>query len=196
MGVNYKPSNKTFVNFNIFKRDENDSFALKDLGGDVRQYVNIEGTKTVYNGLELSVNHKFGNGFSGKVSYYRTWWNEPVYKSTAQYWKPKSTWTVDLDYTKSKVNLGISGVGRYEINDQAKANGRSYRMLRDESFWIWNAYINYRPTKNLKLFARVNNLLNKEYNNVGMATGKLGGVAFINTCNEGRNFVAGVEYEF
>lgn len=195
-GINYQPDKKTFLNFNIFKRDESDSFAIKDLGNNVRQYVNIDTEKTVYKGMELSVNHKFGNGFSGKVSYYRTWWNHPVYLSTAQYWKPKSTWTIDLGYEKSKLNLGVTGVGRYELNDQAKANGRSYRMLLHDSFWVWNMYVNYRPTKNIKVFARINNLFDKEYNNVGMATGALGGVSFINTCNEGRSFVAGLEYEF
>ena len=60
-----------------------------------------------------------------------------------------------------------------------------------------NAYANYKPTKDIKIFARINNLFDKDYSNVGNWFAlKDGSIDAINYSDEGRNFMVGVEYSF
>ena len=72
-----------------------------------------------------------------------------------------------------------------------------YDSLPTDSFWVVNAYANYNPTKDIKIFARINNLFDKDYSNVGNWFDlKDGSIDAINYSDEGRNFVVGVEYSF
>ena len=107
---------------------------------------------------------------------------------------PKDIVSVNVDYSKGKTDVGLFGLGKYHLYGKSPAY---YESLPTDSFWVFNLYANYKPTKDIKVFARINNLFDKDYSNVGNWFDLSdGSIDAINYSDEGRNFVVGVEYSF
>lgn len=187
-GANYQIDETSFLNANIYRREEDNSISwVKE--GTKRKYVNVDGT-AVNNGFELAYEKKFDDNWKAAVSYFRHWSN----KTGKQSFLPKDIVSVNVDYTKGKTDVGLFGIGKYSLYGKSPLY---YQSLPTDSFWVFNAYVNYRPTKNIKLFGRINNLFDKDYSNVGNWFDlNDGGLDAINYSDEGRNFVIGVEYSF
>ena len=188
LGANYQIDDTSFLNANIYRREEDNSISwVKE--GTKRKYVNVDGT-AVNNGFELAYEKKFDDNWKAAVSYFRHWSN----KTGKQSFLPKDIVSVNVDYTKGKTDVGLFGVGKYSLYGKSPLY---YQSLPTDSFWVFNAYVNYRPTKNIKVFGRINNLFDKDYSNVGNWFDlNDGGLDAINYSDEGRNFVVGVEYSF
>ena len=188
LGANYQIDDTSFLNANIYRREEDNSISwVKE--GTKRKYVNVDGT-AVNNGFELAYEKKFDNNWKAAVSYFRHWSN----KTGKQSFLPKDIVSVNVDYTKGKTDVGLFGIGKYSLYGKSPLY---YQSLPTDSFWVFNAYVNYRPTKNIKVFGRINNLFDKDYSNVGNWFDlNDGGLDAINYSDEGRNFVVGVEYSF
>lgn len=188
LGANYQIDDTSFLNANIYRREEDNSISwVKE--GTKRKYVNVDGT-AVNNGFELAYEKKFDDNWKAAVSYFRHWSN----KTGKQSFLPKDIVSVNVDYTKGKTDVGLFGIGKYSLYGKSPLY---YQSLPTDSFWVFNAYVNYRPTKNIKVFGRINNLFDKDYSNVGNWFDlNDGGLDAINYSDEGRNFVVGVEYSF
>ena len=188
LGVNYQIDDTSFLNANIYRREEDNSISwVKE--GTKRKYVNVDGTAQ-NNGLELAYEKQFDENWKTKLSYFRTWSN----KSGKQSFLPKDIVSINIDYSKGKTDVGLFGLGKYNLYGKSQLY---YDSLPTDSFWVVNAYANYKPTKDIKIFARINNLFDKDYSNVGNWFAlKDGSIDAINYSDEGRNFMVGVEYSF
>lgn len=189
MGINYQADKSTFLNANIYRRNEENSISWINDGSGKRKYVNVD-QEVISKGFELSVEKKFNKYLSGKAGYFHTW-SKPAAKLS---FSPQDIITLSLNYTKDKINLGIDGVGKYKLY------GKDYRYtdsIPETTFWVWNLHANYQAMKNVKIFAKVNNLLDKEFSNVGNWLDLNNGTYdYLNYCGEGRSFVVGMEYTF
>ena len=187
-GMNYQIDDTSFVNANIYRREEENSISwIKE--GTKRKYINVDGTAQS-NGFELAYEKQFDDNWKTKLGYFRTWSN----KSGKQSFLPKDIVSVNVDYSKGKTDVGLFALGKYHLYGKSQLY---YDSLPTDSFWVCNAYVNYKPEKNIKIFAKINNLFDKDYSNVGnWFVLNDGSIDAINYSDEGRNYMLGVEYSF
>ncbi len=101
---------------------------------------------------------------------------------------PVSAWNVGLRYHADKVTAGIYGKGTI-----ARA-GRVGDPYADKitSFWVWDAEVNYQATKDLTVFATINNIFDQLYTERTYDLDPNGDWY----SRPGRNITAGVKYSF
>lgn len=95
-----------------------------------------------------------------------------------------------MTYTKDKWDIGIDGKGFLGRDGN---NIESHGWPSDK-YWVFNVSANYKMNKNLKLFAKCNNIFNQEYAEQTNAIwgGKPGDWYGM----PGRNFILGAELTF
>lgn len=187
-GVNYQVDDSSFLNANIYRREEDNSISWVKQGTK-RKYVNVDGT-AIANGFELAYDKKFDDNWKAALSYFRHWSNY----SGKQSFLPKDIVSINVDFNKGKTNTGLFALGKYHLYGKSHKYAES---LPCTSFWVCNAYVNYKPTKDIKIFGRINNIFDRDYSNVGNWFDlNDGGIDAINYSDQGRNFVVGVEYSF
>ena len=87
---------------------------------------------------------------------------------------------------------GILLLGR-GVFDQA--NGRGENLFANNTYWVWNASVNYKLNKQAKLYVKVNNIFNQFYSSWDNDTG--GFLGFEEWYAEpGRNYQIGINYTF
>ena len=149
-------------------------------------------------GFDFELNRKFSEQWSTKLGY--SYLNYIYKKGTTQFgYLPKHLMTVGADYTAGKWEVGLDGRGFLgRGGDQVKAEG-----WPSSHYWVFNLGINYKPTKNMKAYLKVNNITNTlyaEHTNViwaDMGPGQGGQVGSADWYGmPGRNFLAGMEFNF
>ncbi len=157
------------------------------------QYYNSDGV-TYSKGFDISLNKRFSDCFGMNVSY--SYLNMKA-RSEKEYRNdngrlPISTWNIGLDYSRSKLDASFNGRGVI-----GRTGNKSIASVVDHdhyvTYWVFDLGMNYRPTSDLRIFARVNNLFDKYYSEYGTA-----GYTTIKNWYSmpGRNFQLGVEYTF
>jgi vitamin B12 transporter len=88
---------------------------------------------------------------------------------------------VGIDYTDAIWDIGITGRG---------ASGRSLDKFTSSSYWVWDTSVSYKLDSNTRVYMKVNNIANKDYeiNGTDSNYGGPGGCPM-----EGRNYQLGIQ---
>ncbi|HWR38606.1 MAG TPA: TonB-dependent receptor [Patescibacteria group bacterium] len=102
---------------------------------------------------------------------------------------PRGTWNIGLDYDKDKINAVLNGRG---IINREGGYGKNV-VGEFKNFWVWDLTVNYKASKDTKVYVKVNNLFNKFYAEQG-SDGNPSKTYWYSA--PGRNYQMGVEYNF
>ena len=187
-GFNFAVDKNTQITANVFRRDETNGFTYKTVSGGKRQYINNP-NKNTYNGFEFNMAKRFDKNLAVDLGYFRMWSGDnPIVVST-----PSDIVTLGVSYRQDKYDLGLKGIGRYDICRPASlAAGVKY--IPEETFWVWNLSANYQASQDTKVFAKINNLFDQYYMPASWYNAATSVMADISA--KGRNFLVGVEHSF
>ena len=151
--------------------------------------------KADINGFNLSLDKQFSSHWEAGIGY-------SYLHAPAQNGKninlngvlPESTLNVNVTYKADKFNASLDGRGimnRY-------GNKQHPEMRNYASYWVWDMAANYHFTKNATLFARVNNIFDQFYTDVGSSYGPNAGPTQYPYWYSapGRNFEMGLQFTF
>ena len=189
-GVNHWFTDSLDGTFNVFHTHAKN---LIDYDDTTSHYRNSG--KTNANGFSLSLNKEFSRHWNASLGYsylhMQAKAGENINNNGAL---PESTLHVNVSYKADKFNASLDGRGvmnRYGSKE-------SPEMRNYSSYWVWDMAANYHFTKNATLFARVNNIFDQFYTDIGSFYGHdadpsraLGWYSA-----PGRNFEVGMQFTF
>lgn len=187
-GINHNFSDTLSGTFNIFHTH------AKNLIQFGNGYENTG--KANVNGFSLNLNKDFSQHWNARIGY--TFIHSPA---TAEYYNinnngiiPESTLNINVGYQTDKFNASLSGYGimnRY-------GNKANNEMRNYANYWVWDLAANYQFTKEATLFARVNNIFDQFYTDVGSSFGPnaAGNYSERWYSAPGRNFEIGLQFQF
>jgi vitamin B12 transporter len=147
------------------------------------------------NGFNLNLNKEFSRHWSTYVGYTYMHMNAQKDENINNDGSiPESTLNVGVTYKADKFNASLDGRG--VMNRYGK---KAYPEMRDyANYWVWDVAANYQFAKGATLFARVNNIFDQFYTDVGSSYGPNADP----TSNQdwysapGRNFEIGMQFTF
>lgn len=187
LGVNQQLDDTCMATFNIYKTKADNIIAFDSA---TYKYNNIANEVTY--GWSLGIKKNFSDKFNAYVNYTNT--RIPA-ESSQKYenrdgYIPKGEYNIGLDYTLNKFNANLTTRGLiHRPGRKANADKVADNL---KTFWTADVAMNYAPTKNLRVFAKVNNLFDKFYTDQ-MYDMRPEGSWY---SAPGRNFQVGVEYKF
>jgi len=190
-GINHNFNETLTGTFHIFQRNSNHviGFVYTDLTTYTGHYINIDEEKA--HGWDVQLNKKFSNVFNGFVGYTGINVESSDQQDNASGYIPKGTWNIGVNYRQDKYDVAILGRGIIDRVGPTSSDGSP--ALPTDTYWVWDASINYKITKGTRAFIKVNNIFDKyyaEYSNV--AYGSSGDWW---PC-PGRNYQIGIQYQF
>lgn len=151
--------------------------------------------KADINGFNLSLDKQFSSHWEAGIGY-------SYLHAPAQNGKninlngvlPESTLNVNVTYKADKFNASLDGRG---VMNRYGSKG-SPEMRNYANYWVWDMAANYHFTKNATLFARVNNIFDQFYTDVGSSYGPNAGPTQYPYWYSapGRNFEIGMQFTF
>lgn len=151
--------------------------------------------KADINGFNLSLDKQFSSHWEAGIGY-------SYLHAPAQNGKninlngvlPESTLNVNVTYKADKFNASLDGRG---VMNRYGSKG-SPEMRNYANYWVWDMAANYHFTKNATLFARVNNIFDQFYTDVGSFYGPSADPAKSKGWYSapGRNFEIGMQFTF
>lgn len=190
-GVNHRFTDSLDGTFNVFHTHAKNLIVFDDTTSHYRN-----SGKTNANGFSLSLNKEFSRHWSTYVGYTYMHMNaqegENINNDGAI---PESTLNVGVNYKADKFSASLDGRGvmnRYGSKE-------SPEMRNYSSYWVWDMAANYHFTKGAVLFARVNNIFDQFYTDVGSSYGPdaddpVRGYDWYSA--PGRNFEMGLQFTF
>lgn len=136
-------------------------------------------------GVNLSLQKKAGEHFDLNLGY--SYIHADVSNSLVLGNLPKHRLTVGADYHNGGLTINLDGTGVMDRYCKAGSIMEDYA-----SYWVWDLAADYKMDNGFTVFGRVNNIFDQFYTDIGTSYDP----------NEswfsapGRNFVAGVSYEF
>lgn len=183
-GVNHRFTDSLDGTFNVFHTHAKN---LIDYDYTTSRYRNSG--KTNANGFSLSLNKEFSRHWNASLGYsylhMQAKAGENINNNGAL---PESTLHVNVSYKADKFNASLDGRGvmnRY-------GSKKHPEMRNYSSYWVWDMAANYHFTKNATLFARVNNIFDQFYTDVGTSSDPYG--TWYSA--PGRNFEIGMQFTF
>lgn len=157
------------------------------------QYLNTG--KTINTGVNMSLTKKFSDHLSGTLGY--SYFDGDI-RNDSRVYMPKHELNVGLNYTDKKFDAYINGRGvmdRYTSTKSSYGVSESKTMKDYSSFWVWDIGADYKITKEATIYARVNNVFDQFYTNIGSSSPSYGpsGTWF---AAPGRNYEVGMQYRF
>lgn len=192
-GVNHKFDDTLSGTLNIFHTYAHNMIKCDpDLTG-IYNYKNED--RANINGFNLNLNKEFSRHWSTYVGYTYMHMNAQEGKNINNDGTiPESTLNVGVNYKADKFNASLDGRG---VMNRYGSKG-SPEMRNYANYWVWDMAANYHFTKNATLFARVNNIFDQFYTDVGSFYGNdadpsraLGWYSA-----PGRNFEVGMQFTF
>lgn len=184
-GVNHRFTDSLDGTFNVFHTHAKN---LIDFDRTTSRYKNSG--KTNANGFSLSLNKEFSRHWNASLGYsylhMQAKAGENINNNGAL---PESTLHVNVSYKADKFNASLDGRGvmnRY-------GSKKDPEMRNYSSYWVWDMAANYQFTKNATLFARVNNIFDQFYTDVGSSSGPDDMYWY---SAPGRNFEMGLQFTF
>lgn len=181
-GANHEFSDTLTGTFNIFHTHAKNLIQF----GSTR-YENSG--KTNVNGFSLNLNKNFNQHWNAGIGYsYLHMQAKSGQNINSDGKLPESTLNINVGYTADKFNASLYGRGI--MNRYGKA---SKPAMRDyANYWVWDLAANYQFTKEATLFARVNNIFDQFYTDVGSSQDPYG--TWYSA--PGRNFEIGLQFQF
>lgn len=189
-GVNHRFTDSLDGTFNVFHTHAKN---LIDFDRTTSRYKNSG--KTNANGFSLSLNKEFSRHWNASLGYsylhMQAKAGENINNDGAL---PESTLHVNVSYKADKFNASLDGRGvmnRYGSKE-------SPEMRNYSSYWVWDMAANYHFTKNATLFAKVNNIFDQFYTDVGSSYGPSADPTQWQGWYSapGRNFEMGLQFTF
>lgn len=189
-GVNHRFTDSLDGTFNVFHTHAKN---LIDFDRTTSRYKNSG--KTNANGFSLSLNKEFSRHWNASLGYsylhMQAKAGENINNDGAL---PESTLHVNVSYKADKFNASLDGRGvmnRYGSKE-------SPEMRNYSSYWVWDMAANYHFTKNATLFAKVNNIFDQFYTDVGSSYGPSADPTQWQGWYSapGRNFEVGMQFTF
>ncbi|SDE10508.1 TonB-dependent receptor plug domain-containing protein [Sporomusa acidovorans] len=184
-GINHKFDDTTEGKISYFKRQLTDAINWQDIGTDVynSHWVPSNVDKQKADGIELQVSKQLTSTLKGFVGF--TYMDVQNKTGSADYARdpnvPKKTWNIGASYVDEKLSVDIKGTAAFD-----RINPKYYNYI-EKSYWVWDADINWKFSKEYTAFLTVNNIFDKYYNNYAAnSTYPCGG----------RNYVVGVKAVF
>lgn len=189
IGANIKFDNKTYMDFNFYRRTQKDAIAAGKLSNGNTAYVNLPG-KTATKGLEVSFTKYFGKYFQGRFGYAHLGADSPSVITRFA----RDQFSARLSYVRKDYNINIEGLARYDIVPTSPFITNKVKYLPETTYWVWNVSMNYHVNKHLNAFLKVNNIMDLYYMNVTSYDTANQEMAYFTS--PGRTFVVGLEYTF
>jgi vitamin B12 transporter len=193
-GISHKFDNSLTGTFHVFQRNSNNVVAWKHTGPGMYDGINQNIDKEKAHGWDVQLNKKFSNDFSGFVGYTQTTVKSPGKQNNAYGYIPKGAWNVGVNYRQEKYDIGLLGRGIIDRVGPTASSGLP--ALPTNTYWVWDASINYKVTKDTKAFLKVNNIFDKYYaelSNVAYGFPQTAGDWW---SSPGRNYQIGIQYQF
>lgn len=181
-GVNHTFSDSFTGTFNIFHTHAK----------NLIQYVNgYENTgKANVNGFSLNLNKDFNQHWNASIGYSFIHMpaTAPNKNINSDGILPESTLNINVGYQADKFNANLSGRGIMN-----RYGNKYYNEMRNyANYWVWDLSANYQFTKEATLFARVNNIFDQFYTDIGSSQDPY--VTWYSA--PGRNFEIGLQFQF
>ena len=198
IGYNHIIDDNNNLSMHAFRRKADVTIGLT---GDATasQYSNYKNSKDV--GFDIQYNKRFDSRWDAYVGY-----SFLKHESDANYWVdtlklgylPRHSVTMGVNYSYDKWDIGLTGRGFLSRDDAQAAGSENDSMYKmnwpNNHYWIFNIAANYQATKNVKVFAAVNNIFDTLYAE-SMVQGAYAQPGDYYSM-PGRNYVAGVEVSF
>lgn len=187
-GINHNFSDTLSGTFNIFHTHAK----------NLIQYVNgYENTgKANVNGFSLNLNKNFNQHWNASIGYSFIHMpaTAPNKNINSDGLLPESTLNINVGYQADKFNANLSGRG---IMNRYGKKGND-EMRNYANYWVWDLAANYQFTKEATLFARVNNIFDQFYTDVGTSYGPNADPTNYQYWYSapGRNFEIGLQFQF
>lgn len=188
-GVNHQFDDTLSGTFNVFHTYAHNIIQAERIG-NTYNYIYENMDRANINGFNLNLNKEFSSHWSTYVGYTYMHINAQKGKNiNNDGFIPESTLNVGINYKADKFSASLDGRGvmnRYGSKE-------SPEMRNYSSYWVWDMAANYQFTKNATLFARVNNIFDQFYTDVGSSSGPDDMYWY---SAPGRNFEMGLQFTF
>ncbi|WP_444225482.1 TonB-dependent receptor plug domain-containing protein [Dialister succinatiphilus] len=193
-GVNHQFDDTLSGTFNVFHTYAHNIIQAERIG-NTYNYIYENMDRANINGFNLNLNKEFSSHWSTYVGYTYMHINAQKGKNiNNDGFIPESTLNVGINYKADKFNASLDGRG--VMNRYGK---KAYPEMRDyANYWVWDVAANYQFAKGATLFARVNNIFDQFYTDVGSSYGPDANPASYQYWYSapGRNFEIGLQYQF
>lgn len=192
-GVNHEFDDTLSGTFNVFHTHAKNII--------VYGYNGYENTgKTNISGFNINLSKEFGPHWTTSVGY--SYLFSPTRKDVPgnnininnNGQLPESTLNINVGYQTDRFNANLSGRGIMN-----RYGAYNYPEMRNYgNYWVWDLAANYQFTKEATLFARVNNIFDQFYTDVGTSYGPNANPASYQSWYSapGRNFEVGLQFQF
>lgn len=189
-GINHNFGDNLTGTFNVYHTHAKNILYADP--SDNYHYAN--GGKSSLNGFTINLDKKFSSHWAAGIGY--SYLHIPAKEGQNINFNgslPESTLNINVDYNTPKFNVSLSGRGimnRY--GTKADWRGNPTKMSNYANYWVWDLAANYQFTKEATLFARVNNIFDQFYTDIGSSQDPYG--TWYSAL--GRNFEIGLQFQF
>lgn len=189
-GINHNFGDNLTGTFNVYHTHAKNILYADP--SDNYHYAN--GGKSSLNGFTINLDKKFSSHWAAGIGY--SYLHIPAKEGQNINFNgslPESTLNINVDYTTPKFNISLSGRGimnRY--GTKADWSGKPTKMSNYANYWVWDLAANYQFTKEATLFARVNNIFEQFYTDIGSSQDPYG--TWYSA--PGRNLEIGLQFQF
>lgn len=193
-GVNHQFDDTLSGTLNIFHTYAHNIIQFEQIG-NTYNYIYENMDRANINGFNLNLNKEFSSHWSTYVGYTYMHINAQKGKNiNNDGFIPESTLNVGINYKADKFNASLDGRG--VMNRYGK---KAYPEMRNyANYWVWDVAANYQFAKGATLFARVNNIFDQFYTDVGSSYGPNADPTKYQDWYSapGRNFEIGMQFTF
>ena len=189
-GINHNFGDNLTGTFNVYHTHAKNILYADP--SDNYHYAN--GGKSSLNGFTINLDKKFSSHWAAGIGY--SYLHIPAKEGQNINFNgslPESTLNINVDYTTPKFNISLSGRGimnRY--GTKADWSGKPTKISNYANYWVWDLAANYQFTKEATLFARVNNIFDQFYTDIGSSQDPYG--TWYSA--PGRNLEIGLQFQF
>lgn len=191
IGVNHRIDDTMAVSAHVFWRRSEDRIGY--LAG-IGKYANVGDERA--KGWDIQLRKQFNKNLSSFIGY-----THMDVGATAQRnknvdgYEPRGSYNIGVDYSDNKLSANLTGKG--VIDRVGATDGTAIgKFFPCDTYWVWDLGVNYKASKNVRVFAKCNNIFDKFYAEHSNARTSWGGAEEQWWTAPGRNFLVGVEYSF
>lgn len=196
IGVNHQFDDSFSLSAHAFKRKTNNRIKYVNVGPGMYDGMYVNAAKEDAKGFDIQLSKIINKNWAVYTGYTYLHFEAEGYGDNNNGYFPKHAINVGVTYDTEKFNANLNA--RASI-DRGVGEGSVANMFPANNYWIFDIATNYKATKNIKFFAKVNNLFDKYYAeqtnvpylNAGEAIDPYNYYAM-----PGRNFLVGMEYTF
>ncbi len=191
-GINHQFNDTLSGSFNVFH-----THAKNIITGDYDASYNyhyFNGGRANINGFSINLNKEISQHWNTNIGYSYIHTSKlsssfnPDQNNNLDGYLPASTLNIGVGYQADKFNANLSGHGA--MNRYGSKNHPEMRNYAN--YWTWDLAANYQFAKDSTLFARLNNIFDQFYTDVGSSYGP--NSTWYSA--QGRNFEVGLQFQF